>query len=176
MIVHLLVEFVLAAATLFLGSVWWQLRKRAKFLRQTMSNQSFLDAFISNETLVNPPSQIEPYLRKNSIGYFVNIDVVLKADHSSQRVPKVISSVCLLLVLSASLYLGCAYLAINLGLLALLGFVPLNESAKFNALEQIVTLAVILYRWREENPRECDDWITQARSLQKLYAAVQKAS
>lgn len=175
MIVHIIAELVLATATLFLSGVWWQLRKRAKFLRQTISNQSYLDAFISKETLVNPPSRIEPYLQKNSIGYFINIDVVIRADHSSQRVPKIASSICLLLILGISLYLGYIYLAINLGLLFLLGFSPINESAKWNALEQIVTLAVILYRWRTENSIECDNWVAQARSLQKLYGAVQKA-
>jgi hypothetical protein len=121
-----------------------------------MFNQPYLDGFVSKERLANPPSRIEPYLRKNSIGYFVNIDVVVKADHSAQRMPKVISSICLLLILGVSLYLGYAYLAINLVLFFSLGFSPIHESAKRNALEHVATLAVILYRWHEENPAECD--------------------
>ncbi len=176
MAAHIIVEVVLAVAALFLGNVWWQLRKRAKFLRQVASSQSYLDGFISKEILLHPPSQIEPYLSKNSIGYFINIDVLLKADRSSQRTPRVISSACLLVVLGASLYLGYAYLAVNLVLLSLLSFTPITESAKHNALEQIVTLAVILYRWREENAVECDNWVTQARSLHTLYAAVRRAA
>ncbi len=173
---HIFAELVLTAATLFLGGVWWQLRKRAKFLRQTIANQLYLDAVISKETLVSPPSRIERYLQKNSVGYFVNIDVVIQADHSSQWVFKIASSICLLLILGTSLYLGYVYLAINLSLLLLLGFLPITESTKRNALEQIVTLAVILYRWRTENSVECDNWVAQVRSLQKLYGAVQKTS
>ena len=176
MATHIIFEVVLAVATLFLGNVWRQLSKRAKFLRQAVSNQSYLDRFISKEMLLHPPSRIEPYVSKNSVGYFINIDVLLKADRSSQRRPRVISSVCLLAVLGVSLYLGYAYLAVNLVLLSLLGFAPITESAKHNTLEQIVTLAVILYRWREENAVECDNWVTQARSLHTLYAAVRRAA
>lgn len=173
---HVLAELALAAGTFIAGGLWWQLRKRAKFLRHALSNERLLDFFITKEILVNPPSQIWPYTLKNSIGYFVNIDVVVKADQRSQRVPKIISLVCLLLIFGFSFYLGYPYMAINFGLFCLAGFMPMTQPAKGNAVEQIVTLAVILYRWRTENSVECDDWVAQARSLQKLYGAVQKAS
>ena len=175
MIGHVLAEVVLAMATLFIGSTWWQLRKRARFLKKAISDQPYLDVFISKPLLLRPPTRIEPYLSKNPIGYFVNIDVVVKADQSAQRFPKVLSSICLLLILGVSFYLGYPYLAINSALLGLLGFSPIHEPAKENALEQILTLAVILYLWRAENSAECDNWIAKVRSLQKLYAAVQKA-
>lgn len=175
MIDHVLAELALAAGTFIAGGLWWQLRKRAKFLRHVLSNQSFLDFFITREILVNPPAQIWPYTQKNPIGYFVNIDVVVKADRSSQRVTKIISLVCLLLIFGFSLYLGYAYMAINFGLFCLVGFMPMTQPAKGNAVEQIVTLAVILYRWRTENSAECDNWVAQGRSLQKLYGSVQKA-
>jgi hypothetical protein len=174
--VHILAKLVLLMATFFFGYLWWQLGKRAIFLKRILRSQPGLDTFISKEKLVNSHSRIEPYVPKNSIGYFINIDLVLKADHSSQRVPKVISSICLLLILGVSLHLGYAYLAINLGLLCALGFWPIEASAGGNALDQVLTLAVILYRWHEENPGECDKFVAEARSLQKLYGAVRKAT
>lgn len=172
---YVLVELALAAGTFVAGGLWWQLRKRAKFLRHALSNQRLLDFFITKEILVNPPSQIWPYTLKNSIGYFVNIGTVVDADRSSQRVTKIIASVCLLLIFGFSSYVGYPYIAINFGLFCLVGFVPMTQPAKGNAVEQIVTLAVILYRWRTENLVECENWVAQAHSLQKLYGAVQKA-
>jgi cation transport regulator ChaC len=82
----------------------------------------------------------------------------------------------LLLVLAASVVLGSTCLLINLGIFLLVGFVPIMESAKQNADEQILTLGVILYKWRSENALECDEFVARAHSLRKLYDAVLRAT
>lgn len=172
MTLHLLAEIALAVLTVFVASIFWQLVKRKSYLRQAVGNKAILDACISHDVLVNPPARLEPYFEKNEIGYFVNIDSVVKADQASQQRIKIVAVVILILVFIGSFYLGYQYLAINVALLLLLGFSRISESAKANALEQILTIAIILHRWRIENPVECDEWVGKADTLKELYGTV----
>src|SRR5258707_1309061 len=75
MALRILAEFVLAVVALFVGATLWQLQKRKVFLRGATASQPFLERLITRKTLANPPPQIEPYLAKNNIGYFINIEV-----------------------------------------------------------------------------------------------------
>ena len=173
---RILAELVLALVTLFAGTLWWQFRKRRQFLKQAIRDETFLSQLISREALLNPPSRLEPYLRKNSVGYFLNVDALRKADQRSQRIPRMLFSALLAAVLIASFYLGYWYMAVNALLFFSLVFVPIYSTTRFNAAEHVLTLALILYRWHMENPAECDHWVAQARSLQKLYLAVRTAA
>ena len=172
----ILAELVLATVTLFAGTLWWQLRKRRQFLRQAVRNETYLTQLISREALLNPPSRLEPYLQKNKIGYFVNVDVLNRADQRSQRLPRIFTLLLLAIVVVWSFRLGYSYLAVNGVLFCALSIVPIYDSAKYNAAEHILTLALILYRWRTDNPAECDQWVGQARSLEKLYRAMRTAT
>jgi hypothetical protein len=176
MTLRILVGIVLAALTFFAGGTLWQLRKRKVFLRGASASQPFLERLISQEKLATPPSQIEPYLAKNEIGYFINIASVVSADRRSQRLPGIVSFGALLLVLLGSFYLGYAYLGFNVALICLLGFQPISHAAKLNALEHIFTIAAILYRWRAEDPHECDEWVGHVPALGEIYKAVVAAS
>lgn len=176
MALRILGGIVLAAFTFFVGGTLWQLRKRKVFLRGASASQPFLGSLISRETLAKPPSQIEPYLAKNEIGYFINIGVVVSADRRSQRLPWTIAFGVLLLVLLGSFYLGYTCLAINVALICLLGFQPISHSAKLNACEHILTIAAILYRWRAEDPNACDEWVGHVPALGEIYKAVVAAS
>lgn len=180
MVVHVIAALVLAVGILFAGGTWWQLRKRASYLKECVTNQPYLEGFFGglmwNQICTNPPSGISEYVHKRPHGYIINIEIVLKADQTSQRIPKVVSTICLILILGVSFYLGYLYFAINLGLFLLLGFSPLTESARRNAVDQLVTLAVILHKWYQENPKECDETIGQLHGLQKLHAAVKRAA
>jgi hypothetical protein len=62
---------------------------------------------------------------------------------------------------------------INLSLFLLTGIYPLTEAGRRNAFDLVVTLGAILYTWRQENQKECDEWIEQASSLKELYALIQ---
>ena len=57
-------------------------------------------------------------------------------------------------------------------LFCLCGLGPLSNPARFNAIEQIVELAVILFRWDREDPNECAAFVERAHSLCDLYATV----
>jgi hypothetical protein len=72
---RILGEIALAIITLFAGTLWWQLRKRHQFLLHAVRDEAFLRQLISREALINPPARLALYLQKNSIGYFVNVDV-----------------------------------------------------------------------------------------------------
>src|ERR1035441_3052281 len=165
---RILGELALATITFFVGGTLWQLHKRKSFRRVLFRSQPFLDRLISRKTLANPPSQIEPYLAKNDIGYFINIKAVVSADRRSQRLPQAVAFGALLLVLLGSFYLGYPFLAINVALICLLGFQPISHDAKLNACEHIVTIAAILYRWRAEDPNECDQWVGQVPAFGEL--------
>jgi hypothetical protein len=172
---RILTETVLAAVTVFLGTNWWQLHKREGFLRRALSKPLYLEGLISRDSLVNPPTRLQPYFQRNEIGYFINIDIVIKADLRSQHLPWVLISGILLLILIGSFYQGYVYFTINLTLLLLLGFAPLGEPAQSNADEHLLTMAVILYRWRSEDPAGCDEWVARAHSLKNLYRVVSGA-
>ncbi len=176
MVLKILGELALAVVTFFVGGTLWQLHKRKVFLRGASTSQPFLDRLITRKTLADPPAQIEPYLTKNDIGYFINIKAVVSADRRSQRLPWIIAFGVLLLVFLGSFYLGYTYLAINVVLICLLGFQPISHAAKLNACEHIVTIAAILSRWRAEDPTECDEWVGHVPSFGELYKAVVAAS
>ena len=173
---RVLAEIVLVVVTMFAETLWWQLRKRRKFLRQAIRDETYLRRLISHEALVSPPPRLEPYLQKSAIGYFINVDVLNRADQRSQKVPRIFSLVLLAMVAVGSFHLGYSYLAFNGALFCALGFTPIYGSTKYNAAEHILTLALILYRWHMESPTKCDEWVVQARSLQKLYLVMQEAS
>ncbi len=175
MVLKILAEVALFVITFAAGSIWWQLRKRRAFVRKIVKDELLLKRVISNHALANPPAQILPYTKKNEIGYFVNIDVVLRADQTSQRIPRLLVTVVLVFVLVGSYLLANTYLWINLGIFLLVGLVPIMDSARHNAEEHVLTLGVILHKWRTENAPECDAFVAQAHSLEKLYDTVKIA-
>ncbi len=174
MVLKILVELALFVITFAAGSIWWQLRKRGTFVRKVVKDEILLKNVISKDALANPPAQILPYIQRNEIGYFLNIDVVLRADQTSQRIPMLVVTVVLLLVFVGSYFVAVIDLWINLGVLLLVGLAPIMDSARHNADEQVLTLGVILHRWRTENAPECDAFVAQARSLEKLYDTVKR--
>ncbi|HEY6803522.1 MAG TPA: hypothetical protein VI306_08090 [Pyrinomonadaceae bacterium] len=99
----------------------------------------------------------------------------MDADKASQQKPSVFFALILGGILVASYFLGMAYLIVNLVLFGFSALGSISQSARNNALEHIMTIAIILDRWRSENPSECDEWIKQTWSLGPIYEAVQKA-
>jgi hypothetical protein len=68
---RILGELALATVSFFAGGTLWQLHKRKAFLKGASASQPFLDRLISQKTLANPPSQIEPYLAKGDVKLLV---------------------------------------------------------------------------------------------------------
>lgn len=175
MILHLALELVLGVGILLAGTTFWQLRKREKYLQRTIREPNSLEHPLSLNTLSDPPAQVALFAQKTEMGYPLNIKVVIDADRQSQRSPKLISVAVLVFLLAASYFLGAPFLAVNSLLFLLLSLGGPTQSARLNASEQVLALAVILYRWRTEDPVRCEEWIQKARNLHPLYEAVKAA-
>jgi len=172
----ILIELLILAILLFFGDSFWQLVKRDRFMKNAVNDQQLLDNFITKEFFLNPPARVALYAQKNDIGWFMNIHVLLKSDRATQSKMKTIYLIIVLLLLAGSYMLGMTFLVINLVCFMLLTMLPISNAAKVNTLENILCLALILHHWRSENTLECDQWIEQGRSLNKVYNSVKKAS
>ncbi len=172
MVLTILVELVLAVATILAGQTWWQLWKRRRFLKRAIYDASFLRRVITPAALSDPTPYAAMFAAKNDVGYVLNIKVLLDADSRSQQVMMLLSGISAGCILLGSIFLGHVFLGMNLGLFCLCGLEPLRNPAKNNAIAQIVELAVILFRWDREDPIECAAFIQRAHSLRELYSAV----
>jgi hypothetical protein len=168
---RIFLEILLALSCLFLSSMWWALMKRDFFVRDAIRDGTLLSV-LTREQFEKPPPQIKVYTTKHDRGYVMNLRLLLKADRRALRIPKLLFGVPLALLLIGSYTLGWTIFAINLGLFGLAGLQRVPESAKANALEQVISIGVILYRWNAEDPAECRAFITKAHTLSNLYATV----
>jgi uncharacterized membrane protein YwzB len=171
MIVRIAIEIALGLITFIAGGLFWQLRKRARFLAEAIHSEPLLQQFISRQTLDTASPMVTP-LAEKKITYALNIQLVVDADAVSQRRTMFIFVFILTATLVGSYFLGVWFLAINVVLLFLSAFSPISPSARSNALQHILALALILHRWRAENPRECDEWVARVPSLEPIYNAV----
>jgi hypothetical protein len=87
----------------------------------------------------------------------------------------VFSVIVLAVILTASFFLGVPYLVIDLIVFVLSHIGMLSQAAENNALQHVLTIALILDKWRSEKPTECEDWIEKANSLRPLYNATRNA-
>ena len=171
MIARIAVEIVLAIITFFAGGLFWQLRKRARFLAEAIRSEPLLNQFISRETLDSASPMVTPFAEKK-VTYALNVQLVVDADAASQRRTMFMFVLILAATFVGSYFLGVTFLVINLVLFFLSAFSPISPSARSNALQHILALALILHRWRTENPRECDEWVARVPSLAPIYNAV----
>lgn len=166
-------EVILAVITFYAGKMTWQLFKRARFLKRIANSQVEMASSISSETL-NAFSQKNPVYIKNGPGGLVgNISLLIDIDLTTQRRLKLLFGLVTVLALVMSAYVGSALLFINIPLFLLTGIFPLTEAGRRNARDLLMTLGAILYHWRKENQKECDEWIEQASSLKELYTLIQ---
>jgi len=177
MALHIILEVALALVIFFVGTMWWQLLKRDAFLKWAFNNRAFLEGFISQDLVLHPPPRVVACteIGHDEVGrlhFMMLIGALGKTDSRLQRRIKWGHAAVLLLALVGSHFLGDVYLAMNGILLALLGLQSISVSARNNALEQVLTIAVILHKWIIENPSECAEWIQQAWSLRTLYDVV----
>jgi hypothetical protein len=171
MIARIAVEIVLGFITFFAGGLFWQLRKRARFLAEAIRSDPLLQQFISRETLDSASPMVTPFAEKK-ITYALNVQCVVDADAASQRRTMFMFVLILMAALVGSYLLGVAFLAINLVFFFLSAVSPISPSARSNALQHVLALALILHRWHTENPRECDEWVARVPSLAPIYNAV----
>jgi hypothetical protein len=175
MIAKILIEIILALVTFFAGSLFWQLCKRARFLGAVIGNEPFLTQFISRSALENASPMITPFAEKK-LTYALNVQLVIDADIASQRRTTIMFLVVILAALAGSWLLGPVYFVVSLVLFFFSAASPIFESTRSNALQHVLALALILHRWHQENPLECDEWIQRVPSLRPVYNAVRIVS
>jgi hypothetical protein len=158
-------KVILAIIIFYAGKMTWQLFKRGRFLKKISNSQAEMSTFISIETLDAFSQKNPKYVLKGPKGYVGNISLLIDIDLTTQRRLK-------LLFDRQRTCKQCTFL-INLSLFLLTGIYPLTEAGRRNAFDLVVTLGAILYTWRQENQKECDEWIEQASSLKELYALIQ---
>lgn len=172
MIVHIIIEVVLGIIMFIAGQTVWQLYKRERFLKVAIQTPAILESVISRQRLSDPPPHLLLYAKKHELGYVANMNCVIEADKRSQRRVTFIFAAVVSAVLISSYCIGPVYLGINLVLFFLSASVPFASSAQSNATEFILTIALILHRWRLENAKQCDEFIESAWSLKPLYETV----
>ena len=166
-------KVILVIIIFYAGKMTWQLFKRGRFLKRISNSQAEMAAFISTETLDDFSQKNPKYVLKEPKGYVGNISLLIDIDLATQRRLKLLFGSITVLALTVSAYVGNVLFLINLSLFLLTGIYPLTEAGRRNAFDLVVTLGAILYTWRQENQKECDEWIEQASSLKELYALIQ---
>jgi hypothetical protein len=166
-------KVILAIIILYAGKMTWQVFKRGLFLKKISNSQAEMAAFISIETF-DAFSQKNPvYVNKVPGGYVGNISLLIDIDLTTQRRSKLLFGSITIFALIINAYVSSGLFLINVSLFLLTGIYPLTEAGRRNACELLITLGAILYKWRQENQKECDEWIEQASSLKELYALIQ---
>lgn len=172
----IVIGVVLALVAYVAGLTFWQVIKRAQYVRKTLANDYFLNQWITRKLLDSAAPELEFYLQKMPGGRALNIGVEVRSDQSSLQWMKVFSGVAAAAALIGSYFVGPIYLAVSVGVFCLAALGRVSDHAKTNALKHIVTMAVILDRWRTEDAAECEQWIEQTYTLRPLYDAVKAAA
>jgi hypothetical protein len=172
MLAAIIIEIVLALIVLFAGGLFWQLRKRARFLAAAIRSDDLLRHLITREALEKESPDLAPFAEKKLPTYALHVQIVVDADRLSQNRTTLIFAALIVAALVGSYFLGWTYPLINIALFCLSAFSPLSPSARSNAFQHIFSLALILKQWRAENPQECDQWVQLVPSLGPIYNAV----
>jgi len=171
-LLRVLVEIALGTTVFVAGSMWWQLRKRKALVKEIVTHEVRLAELIVRDALPAPPSNAPT---NDSALYPIQLfEIELRTDLYSQRIPRILATIVLLSALVASYFVAAWCVWTNLGIVLLIGLVPVMDSAIKSANDHVLALAAILQRWRLENSAECDSFITPRASLHKLYDAVKR--
>jgi len=174
MITNIMIEVVIAIVILFVSNSFWQLIKRDRFLRNLIRFSPFLEELILKGSLNDPSPKFAVHAEKNQLGYAINISCAIESDRKTIKRLEIIFSLVGITATVASYALGHIFLILNSVLFILPVFFPIAQSAQRSAIDHIMEIAVILYRWRSDNRNECDNFINNASSLQPLYNAIKK--
>jgi len=168
----IVIEIVLGILVFFAGQTFWQLRKREKFVRSAIQVPEFLQTIVSKERLSSPPPHMLAFVQGSE--YALNIKCVIDADRASQRRVAISHGFVIAAIFVGSYFMGPVYLGINVIMFFATKSIPIASSVKGNAIDHILTLGLILHRWRLVNAKECDEFVEHAQTLRPLYNAVQK--
>lgn len=170
------IEIVLAPAVFCASSLFWQFRKRRRFVGTVGRSPVALEKFITREMLSNPPPLVQQFAQKNKqLGYALTLQSYLKADISTHLKMTLVFGLIVVAMLCGSYYLGVPYLIINGVLFVLTSFFPIIERMAVDAMEFHYTIAVILHNWRLEDRTEYEQLMSRTMNFRLICDAVEKA-
>jgi CheY-like chemotaxis protein len=176
MLLHVVIEVVLAFAMLFTSQCGWQLVKSRLFLARVFSDQAFWEKFITRERLNDSSPYTATMTKRSDLGFMFNIRNEVNTEVVVHRRLILVAGIGVGVILVCSWCLGLVYFIINFGLALLSGSGPLCQSARDGVMRHVLTLGIILHKWRNENAAECDAFVKQASGLRVLYEAVEKVT
>jgi hypothetical protein len=169
----IIIEVVFVALIFIFGTYFWQSIKRSRRIKEYITNISYLRNFISPQLFSHIPDRLSVFSNKiGNTSYVINIKFLMQSEKRSSNIPRFISLILILIMLTVSYFFGIVFLIITLVIFLLFSLFPLSESGELSVCEHIEAFAYILYKWIEENPNECDDWVKDAYTIQPLYNAV----
>lgn len=148
----------LALVTLFAATTFWQLQKRARYLRQAITNEPLLRQLITTRTLLDASASryIAPLVDEKTspkenrfpsgVLHAMRITAVNKADTSSQRIPKLAALATLLALFILGFFLGLPYLVAVVSAFLLVAPSPISN-------QQPATPSTTSLRWRSSSTR-----------------------
>lgn len=174
MITNIIVEVIIALGILFVSNSFWQLIKRDRFLKNLIRFSPFLEELILKGSLNDPNPKFTAFAQKNQLGYAINVSCAIENDRKTIKRLEITFGLVGIVATIGSYALGPIFFIINAVMFILPIFAPVAQSAQRSAIDHIMEIAVILYRWRADNPIECDSFISKASSLQPLYEVIKK--
>jgi hypothetical protein len=158
----IVIKVVLAIGILFVANSFWQLLKRDNFLKKIIRSKPFLEQLISGSALHKPGPKVATYAEKSQLGYALNISLVVEADRKTIKRLQIIFGLIGIIVAAGSYAFGLIYLILNCAFFVIPAFFPITQSARRSAIDHIIEIAVILFRWRSEDSIQCDDFANKS--------------
>jgi hypothetical protein len=174
LVVRIGIEIVFVLVLNFSAMGFWQSVATRRVFSKSLADQDFLDRVISALNDEKPFTERARDLRMLQGGWANNLAAVLQVQTESLSRARSLHLIIALAVLIGSYFLGIVYLCINVGIFFLLGLFGRTRSSVRIAYRDTVALAVILYRWRHENPKEHASFMESGWTLRELNGAVER--
>lgn len=176
---NMIIEIVLAIIIIFIGIGVGNIYKRNNVIRKAMQEENILNNLIKamdSDGVFNAlPEEISISGRFYSDNYLINIMNEIKSSKIALNRARNMLLYGLIVILIVSYFIGYIYTIINLSLFLIIAMItPLSKSAIKNAYLDIRSISWNLYHFYREQPNECDAFIKEAYSLDKLFKAIKE--
>lgn len=174
LVVRILIELALAPVLLFFALWFWQAFHRKRYIRRLAQDQKTLDEFVQALNSESPFSERAAILEPVNGNWALNMLLVTKSDQQAIGTVQVISVLVCAAVVVGSFFLGPVFLAANLGLALLPALIGAGAATKNSALGEILSMALIIYRWKQADPESYRRFLLEAVGIHKLDSAVER--
>ena len=178
---NIAIEIVLSIIVIFIGINVGNIYKRNKLIRKTMQDDIKLNKLIksmySDGVFNAAPEEISITGRFYTDNYLINIMNEIQSSKVALDKARNMLLIGLIIILAVSYYIGNIYIIINLMLFIIIALItPLGESAIKNAYLDVRSISWNLYHFYREQPKECEAFIKEAYSLEKVFKAIKEIS